>query len=203
MENFHPLRRTPSHADALNSAHCCTEFTQGCAELAHKKLCQIYCICLRKILCWPFLVLWNFVDLFLATSKIFVDLFWFFGHFLDLFWLVSPVMCAKIPLCTKNSVTLMCQVWRMPYYAGRTPKFSAQSRYYTRHIRHKVYFFQSGIWAHIHAYAFHKHYFYVIPIQWHSQSVGARGEISHLVWVHQTLELICLEPHAFGLHAVV
>ena len=56
VENFHLLRRTPSHADALNSVHCCTEFAQVCAELVNKKLCQIYCICLRKIFCWPFLV---------------------------------------------------------------------------------------------------------------------------------------------------
>ena len=57
MENFHLLRRTPSHVDVLNSVHCCAEFAQGCAELGAqeiKKLHQIYCICLRKIFCWPF-----------------------------------------------------------------------------------------------------------------------------------------------------
>ena len=38
----------------------------------------------------------------------------------------------------------MRRVRRMLYYAGRTPKFSAQSHYYVGHIRHNVYFFQSG-----------------------------------------------------------
>ena len=34
LENFHPLRRTPSHADALNSAHRCAE--PGAEEIAPK-----------------------------------------------------------------------------------------------------------------------------------------------------------------------
>ena len=38
MENFHPLCRMPSHADALKSAHCCAEFAQGCDELSAQEI---------------------------------------------------------------------------------------------------------------------------------------------------------------------
>ena len=38
MENFYPLRRTPSHTDALNSAHCCAELAQDCAELGAQEI---------------------------------------------------------------------------------------------------------------------------------------------------------------------
>ena len=86
----------------------------------------------------------NCVHIFLATLIIFIDLFCFFGHLLDLFELVSPVMCAEIPLCKENSAILM-RVRGKPYYARRTPKFSAQSCYYAGHIRHNMYFFQSGL----------------------------------------------------------
>ena len=34
-------------------------------------------------------------------------------------------MCTEIPLCAKNSVTLMHRVWCKPYYAGCTSKFLA------------------------------------------------------------------------------
>ena len=83
---------------------------------------------------------------FLSTFLIFLDIFFAsFGHFLDLFGLVSPVTHAEIPLSAENSEVLMRHVWHKPYYARHTPKFSAQSCYYTRHIRHNMYFFQSGV----------------------------------------------------------
>ena len=118
----------PSHADAMN--------------LPHNKLCQIYYV--------PFLLAEKFVDLFLLLNKfcwpfsshllIFVNLFCFFGHFLHLFEFFSVVTCAKIPLCTKNCATQMCQVRHKRYYAGRTLKFLAQSCHYAKHIWHNMYF---------------------------------------------------------------
>ena len=56
MENFHPLRRTPSHADVLNSAHCCTELPQDCAELGAQEIAP------------KFIVKLNFVYLFYQHS---------------------------------------------------------------------------------------------------------------------------------------
>ena len=50
-----------------------------------------------------------------------------------------------IPFYTENSMTLMHQVQHESYYAGYTPKLMAQPCYYARHIRHDMYFFQSGI----------------------------------------------------------
>ena len=44
-----------------------------------------------------------------------VDLFGLFGHFIDLFGLVSPVKCIKIPLCTDDAPSLV-QV--KLYYTG-------------------------------------------------------------------------------------
>ena len=75
--------------DAL--LHWCAEWARRIAAAslhrtalnsAQKKLRQIYCVCLRKIFLSSYFK--HFIDHFLATSLIFVDLFCFFGHFLDL-----------------------------------------------------------------------------------------------------------------------
>ena len=146
MENFHPLHQTPSHADALNLEHCSAEVAQDCTKLGAPYI-------LPNLLCPFFNYFENFVDLFcnlnfvglfLATFLIFADLFCIFGHFLHLFGLLSLDMCAVIPLCANNSATRMCSVKHKPYYAGRSPKFLVQSRHCARHIRHNMYFFQSG-----------------------------------------------------------
>ena len=64
IENFHPLRQTPSHADTPSSAHRCAEVSRTAPNSAHKKRCQIYWVCLWKYFVdyyqllgkfWPFL----------------------------------------------------------------------------------------------------------------------------------------------------
>ena len=55
-----------------------------------------------------------------ALTRICATLLTFFGHFLDLFGLASPVMCTRIPLCARNSATLEHRVRHKPYYTGCT-----------------------------------------------------------------------------------
>ena len=145
MENFHPLRQTPSHADALNSAHWCGEFAQDCVKLrAQKNVSNLYRVHIRKIFCWPFFSCFkNLVDVSLATFLIFLTFFLSLAIFLTVLGYSHQSHALKFP-CTQRIVTLMRQVRRKPYCAGHTLKFLAQSHYYTRHIRHNVYFFQSG-----------------------------------------------------------
>ena len=87
-------------------------------------MCRTWCISVpgRAMPLTFFASLGNFVDHFLSNFSNFVDVFGLFGHFLDLFGLVSPVMCTKIPLCAENFVVLMRRVWSKPYYAGRPPQ---------------------------------------------------------------------------------
>ena len=171
------VQNTSSHAIGLNSQHgkfpstspdalprpsWCTKFSallrQVCASLlALKKLKiapnllgllekNILTFLLLAKFCWLFQIRKKCFDFFLATSH---DIFAFFGHFLNLCGLVSPVVCPEIPLCTKNYVTLMCRVRRKPYYAGSTPKFLAQSCCYARHIWHNMYVSQYVLTLHI------------------------------------------------------
>ena len=44
------------------------------------------------------------------NSENFVELFGVFGHFLDIFGLVSLVTCAEVSMCAENSGNLMRQV---------------------------------------------------------------------------------------------
>ena len=97
-------------------------------NLEHEKLHQIYCLPYRNILLTFFYLLQKIHWPFCNLRKIFVG--WFF---------FSPVTWTKIPLCAENSMTLMRQVWRKPYYIGHTPKFLAQSHHFTRHIWHNVF----------------------------------------------------------------
>ena len=105
---------------------------------------------MTKISCWPFWgsSSWTICQHFLPTFLIFYlfptflfsTSFGIFGHFVDLFGLVSPVMSAKVPFCTKNSAALMLLVQRKSYYARHAPKFLVQSCYHAAHIWQNVYF---------------------------------------------------------------
>ena len=128
LENFHPLCQMPSHADVLNSVHCCAGLTQTAPNFRTQhtqKLRLIYWFHIKNILTffwffWKF-CLPTFFGFFLATSLILMTflLLWPFSWH---FRLVSPVTCAEIPFCAKNSATLMSQVQCRPYYARHTPK---------------------------------------------------------------------------------
>ena len=104
-----------------------------CAKLAHKKLCQIYWISLRKYFLDIFELVGQFsfclVLLNLLTNFYNFDIVGLFGHLLDLFGLVSPLTCTKIPLRAENPTALISQVWHKPYYTRCPLKFSVESHY--------------------------------------------------------------------------
>ena len=54
-------------------------------NLVHNKLCQIYCVCLRKIFCWPFLSYFTIILTFVATYKILFTSLASFIIFVDFF----------------------------------------------------------------------------------------------------------------------
>ena len=121
MENFHPLPRMPSHADVPNLVHHCTKFVQHCAKLGAQEIVQnSLCPPQKKYFDLFFSFLENFADLFLATSLILLTFLSCLAIFLTFFWLVSPIMCVKIPLCAQNYVALIRHVLRKPYYAGHS-----------------------------------------------------------------------------------
>ena len=143
MENFHPLRRTPSphwcaELGALLRRVCAglrrTRRTRHWAKFVLSAL-EKYCVDLFLVtskFCWPFLNNFlNFCWPFYASLPFLLTFYCFFDHFSDFFGLVSPVTCAEISLCAENSVTLVRWVWRMATTAdifGITCIFSSLGR---------------------------------------------------------------------------
>ena len=82
-------------------------------NLAYKNCAKFSRSALEKYLLF-FELVDNFVHIFLPT----ILTCWpsgLLGSFVDLYGLVSPVTCAEIPLCAKNSVPMMSWVQRKPY----------------------------------------------------------------------------------------
>ena len=113
----------------MRQTWCITVLSSCMIELnsAHKKMCRIYWVCLRKKFAdLIFSQLDNyFVDLFTNFSSLvdhFYQLFWFWWRFWLVWtfcwpWLLSPVTCAEIPLRAENFTALMRRVQHKPYYA--------------------------------------------------------------------------------------
>lgn len=165
MENFHPLRRTPSHIDAPNSCWCAEPMLMHRCKLASSpnrvfaRLCRtlntitpnLLCLHQKKIFCWPlwqvgkfrwtFLINWEKnAHIFSATWK-FCWPFRLVWSFSWCFWDHSsaPPFPCRLKYCSpdapRSAQAILCQT---------PPRFSAQSHYSAGHIKHNVSFSPSG-----------------------------------------------------------
>ena len=81
---------------------------------------------------------WTILLAILPTSLFLLTFFTNLSNFVDLSGLVSPVMCAEIPLSAKKCSAAL--IHHHTYYAKSSPKFLVQSRCYAGHIPHNMLF---------------------------------------------------------------